>query len=472
MRTLSLLLSAWCIASTALASADCQVCSNADSSATDPHSVNVADFGARGDGVADDTAAIARALATGTTVRFSRLTYVVTGLSVPSNRTLIFDGTTIKLAAGSNAWTFTLTGATNVRFTGILKIDGNKSEQTLPQGGGLIVSAGSSGNCFEYVEVVNPKDYGVAISTSNENTFGSLTVTYPGSAGIGRQYQGAYLYMGGSADNKFYAIRGEGAAGNGVHLNSSIRNQFGLLRLRSAGGKGIALSNYSEYNSFTESLLESNGDNGAFLEAGSGHNRFHLIRAKSNTGNGLECNSDDNSFESVVATGSIDGGSGGAGVYIGGSRNVFRSVVTAANERDGVRIDSGEGNTLSLISVDNSQREANVSDGLRFMGGATRNAIKSIAATDTQGAKTQRYGISNSAAGTANAIAMAYLEGNAKGPIVSSGKDVVEQRSASVPVTLPQVLSLAGLPAPGECAAGCDSFLPSTYCAPVPPPAQ
>jgi hypothetical protein len=322
------------------------------------------------------------------------------------------------------------------------------------------------------VEVVNPKDYGVAISTSNENTFGSLTVTYPGTAGIGRQYQGAYLYMGGSSDNKFYAIRGEGAAGNGVHLNSSSRNQFGLLRLRSAGGKGIALSNYSEYNSFTESLLESNGDNGAFLEAGSGQNRFRLIRAKSNTGNGLECNSDDNSFESVVATGSVDGGSGGIGVYIGGSRNVFSSVVAAANERDGVRIDSGEGNTLSLIAVDNSQREANMSDGLRFMGGATKNAVKSIAATDTQGAKTQRYGISNSTAGTANAIAMAYLEGNASGPIVSSGKDVVEQRSASVPVTLPQVLSLAGLPAPGDCAAGCDSFLPSTYCAPAPPPAQ
>jgi hypothetical protein len=147
-------------------------------------------------------------------------------------------------------------------------------------------------------------------------------------------------------------------------------------------------------------------------------------------------------------------------------------VVTAANERDGVRIDSGEGNTLSLIAVDNSQREANVSDGLRFMGGATNNAVKSVAATDTQSAKTQRYGISNSAAGTANAIAMAYLEGNASGPIVSSGKDVVEQRSASVPVTLAQVLSLAGLPAPGDCAAGCDSFLPSAYCAPAPPPAQ
>lgn len=464
MKTLSLLLSACWIASAALAGVDCPVCSGA----TDSHSVNVADFGATGNGVADDTAAIARALATGTTVRFARLTYVVTGLLVPSNRTLVFDGTTIKLAAGSNAWVFTLNSATNVRFTGVLKIDGNKSEQTLPQGGGLILSAGSSGNCFEYLEVVNPMDYGVAISTSDGNTFGSLTVTNPGGAGIGRQYQGAYLYMGGSADNKFFAIRGEGASGNGVHLNTSSRNQFGSLWLRSGGGKGLAIAYNSEYNSFAESYLESNGDNGVFLEGSAGHNRFRQLRAKNNTGNGLECNSDDNSFESVVATGSIDGGSGGTGVYIGGSRNAFSSVVTAANERDGVRIDSGEGNTLSLITVDNSQREANMSDGLRFMGGATGNAVKSIAATDTQGVKTQRYGISNSAAGTANLISLAYLEGNASGPMVSSGKDVVEQRSASVPATLPQVLSLAGVSAPGSCAAGCDTFLSVTAC-PAPP---
>jgi len=459
MRILSLLLSAWWIASGAFAGAE-------------PHTVHVAGFGARGDGVADDTTAIARALATGATVRFARLTYVVTGLTVPSNRTLIFDGTTIKLAAGSNAWVFSLNGATGVRFTGVLKIDGNKSEQTLPQGGGMILSAASSGNYFESVEVANPMNYGVAISTSHENTFDSLTVTYPGGAGIVRQYEGAYLYMGGSFDNKVYAIRGEGASGNGVHLNSSSRNQFGSLRLRSSGGKGLALVDHSEYNSFTESYLESNGDNGAFLEASSGHNRFRLIRATSNIGNGLECNSDDNSFESVVATGSVDRGSGGAGVYIGGSRNVFRSVVACANERDGVRIDSGEGNTLSLIAVNNSQRDANMSDGLRFMGGATRNVVQSIAATDTQAAKTQRYGISNSAVGTANAISMAYLEGNARGPIVSSGKDVVEQRSASVPMTLPQILSLAGLPAPDDCAAGCDSFLPSAPTAAEPPPAH
>lgn len=259
MRTLSLLLSAWWIAPAAFASVDCQAGSSAppsqsnacycastacggcpqtsnaslSGSVTDPHSINVADFGARGDGAADDTAAIARALAAGTVVVFPRLTYVVTGIWVPSNRTLLFDGTTIKLAAGSNAYAFTLTGATNVRFAGVLKIDGNKSAQTLPQGGGMILSAASSANCFEYVEVVNPMEYGVAISASNDNTFGSLKVTYPGGAGIALNYQGAYLYLGGAADNKFYAIYGEGAAGNGVHLDSSTRNQFGLLQLRS-----------------------------------------------------------------------------------------------------------------------------------------------------------------------------------------------------------------------------------------------
>ncbi|MGA2326490.1 MAG: glycosyl hydrolase family 28-related protein [Bryobacteraceae bacterium] len=498
MRTLSLLLSAWWIAPAAFASVDCQAGSSAppsqsntcycastacggcpqtsnaslSGSATDPHSVNVADFGARGDGAADDTAAIVRALAAGTVVVFPRLTYVVTGIWVPSNRTLLFDGTTIKLAAGSNAYAFTLTGATNVRFAGVLKIDGNKSAQTLPQGGGMILSAASSANCFEYVEVVNPMEYGVAISASNENTFGSLKVTDPGGAGIALNYQGAYLYLGGAADNKFYAIYGEGAAGNGVHLDSSTRNQFGLLELRSGGGKGLALGHNSTYNSFTESFLESNGDNGAFLEAGSGHNRFRLIRAQSNTGNGLECNSDYNSFESVVATGSVDGGIGGVGVYLGGSCNALSSVVAAANERDGVRVASGEGNTLSLVTVNNSQREANVSDGLRFLEGATGNVVKSVVATDTQAVKTQRYGVSNSAAATVNVVAMAYLEGNATGPYISSGNDVVEQRSGSVEVTLPQLLILAGLPAPGDCAAGCDSFLPSRPCVPVPPPTQ
>lgn len=422
--------------------------------------VSVQDFGARGDGTSDDTAAIQNAIAAGSVVLFPRATYVVSGLTVPSDRTLRFDGTTIRLAAGSNANAFTLNGASNVRFAGTLRIDGHKAAQTLPQGGGLLLAGGSSGNHFESVEVVNPMDYGLAVSRSSGNTFESLRVTAPGGRGVRTNYQGTYLFLGGADNNTFNAIYGEGAAGDGIHLAVSTRNCFGLVQLQSGGKKGIALVMGSTYNTFTASFLESNGDNGAFLEGGSDHNRFTRVYARNNTGNGVECNSDYNVMNSITTTGSIDGGSGGFGVYVGGSCNLFSSIVSAANERDGVRLATGGRNVLSVVALDNSQKQPHVSDGVRFADGATDNILQSVIATDTQAVKTQRYELSNSTAATRNIVLTAYLWGNAAGRYISSGNDLVAQPDAPLSMALPGLLSFFS--------SGSESVLLNSSCSPAP----
>ena len=98
--------------------------------------VSVKDFGAVGDGVADDTLAIQAALAAhGVVVIPSGATCITSGNTLASYKTLIVDGV-LRLKANSPAGTKMLVnsdqvgGNTNIRILGNGTLDGNKANQT------------------------------------------------------------------------------------------------------------------------------------------------------------------------------------------------------------------------------------------------------------------------------------------------------------------------------------------------------
>lgn len=123
---------------------------------------SVADKGAKGDGATDDTAAFTAAFADSTTVYVPPGTYIVSGVSIPTNGTLFGAGVAsiLKLKAA------TANAVVSVGTSGTLRdlqIDGNKSNQVATTAHGVLC-ANASNSVIHNIKVVNTKGDGINIT--------------------------------------------------------------------------------------------------------------------------------------------------------------------------------------------------------------------------------------------------------------------------------------------------------------------
>jgi parallel beta-helix repeat protein len=198
--------------------------------------VNVKDYGAVGDGAADDTAALhaARDASTsGAKVSVPKGTYLVTGilLNKPGQVWELAEGAVIKLKASTSA-NVVLISAAGVTFQGG-KIDGNKSNQTTEYSGIAVVAANVLVN---RVEATNC--YGNGITLGSVTAVGcSVTQSYSHDNGLDTNAASG-IYLTGATYCRIIGNRCENNGtvgdttlydGNGIYLAGGAVNCHNLV---------------------------------------------------------------------------------------------------------------------------------------------------------------------------------------------------------------------------------------------------
>lgn len=135
--------------------------------------VNVKDFGAVGDGVADDTAAIQAAINAGANIYFPNGIYIVSdndsdtvAIKITKNNINLFgagiNSTILKLKANQNAHTISTDGFNFIQISDI-SIDGNRSNQT-GSGHGIRVASCNSLH-INNLEIKETAGYGIGLQS-------------------------------------------------------------------------------------------------------------------------------------------------------------------------------------------------------------------------------------------------------------------------------------------------------------------
>jgi hypothetical protein len=208
--------------------------------------VSVKDFGAVGDGVTDDTAAIQAAITASASkaLLFPAGTYVFSaGLTFQANTDYVFDNATLSLKTGIAVPSALIQVGNGTRIIG-MKLNGNKDTQS-GNGFGVRISFRSRvvmHNC----RIDNILGYALGLYGSNDCLFSDLTINNPGDKTTNpTSYEfGDGIYMGDSANrNQFVNI-------NINHDFVSGQTQSGPVRC------GIVITDGSG-NSFTNVSIEN-----------------------------------------------------------------------------------------------------------------------------------------------------------------------------------------------------------------------
>lgn len=232
--------------------------------------VSVKDFGAVGDGIADDTAAIQSALNTGNSIYVPNGTYIVSsGITIPADDVAIIGyGATIKWQSNrtfaSRFETFQATSRKNVFIAGIT-IDGNKENQAnIPSTPSAVDSYGSAfrmNSCsnFTYRDVTVKElcGFGIMFYDSDGCTIDTFTAKNCGNKRAvsysvadltisGELYSknnvGDGIYMENASDNVVFNVE-IGHDADGIQNAASLRAGITLISASNNTFDGIRVFN-------------------------------------------------------------------------------------------------------------------------------------------------------------------------------------------------------------------------------------
>ena len=275
--------------------------------------VSVIDYGAKGDGSADDTAAFVAALAVGSPVFVPAGTYIVSGISVPANVSMAGSGraSVIKLKSTSTLPVLSIGAGTDIKD---LKIDGNKAAQTVTCHGILATDAIQSS--IENVTITNTKGDGINVTGTNTNYLQVTNCLITGFTKNGILVEAGKLV---SIDT-CYAGNSDAVASPGdgfsIASNGSTLNNISLVGCVSTGnvGRGYSIvgntsknvtdTSISDCHAFqntshgfhlltterdqlTTCTAKTNGGDGFRVEGDVQHCRLSLCNAHNNTGYGI-----------------------------------------------------------------------------------------------------------------------------------------------------------------------------------------
>ena len=401
-------------------------------------------YGAKGDGVTDDTAAIQAGLtaAAGNVAVIPAGTYILSSaLTVPNNTTLVGAGkyaTTLKMKASVNSNTFTQASSTGVTLRGF-GVDMNGTAQSVAKTG--ILFTGSTDCAVEDIFVQNGTisgSSGIAISTTGVNNRFRFSRCDAFNCQRGITVAGASLdtviescviraclttvagegalYLPNSSRTRVINTLVTGSTGSGCFVATGTDVEFTGCYFMSNGGstagkRGVHVNSGAGVDCahrFIGCHFELNSEQGLYVESGDGGLVQGCVIRNNNQTNaagstaGMEFDGAAWRVVGGVVTGNVGANGTCDGIYAG-DQTIIDGVAIVGNARRGVYVAGANktGVTISGCIVRNNGIVTNA-PGIELndlaAGGQTGHVVVGNALYDDQGTKTQTYAVSIAAA--------------------------------------------------------------------------